>query len=200
MLLIEIGAELSAKYVGTMLSVPYQRAGMEGFNAVGTSVILQKLICGFRDPGVPFFHLDFHDQWNPSVHHLQKFLKGGDSFPCIRFACSAQRKLFQFRQRQITNPSVYAAHARERIVMEHDGDAVGGKLHVKLDSIALFHSEEEGLHGVFRDSRLQIMKTPVRIIISHERSAVRAVKPGNEQQKIQGRKKEDQRGEKQQWK
>lgn len=40
MLLIEIGAELSAEYVGTMLSVPYQRAGMEGFNAVGTSVIL----------------------------------------------------------------------------------------------------------------------------------------------------------------
>ena len=84
--------------------------------------------------------------------------------------------------------------------MEHDGDAVGGKLHVKLDSIALFHGEAEGLHGVFRDSLLQIMKAPVRIIISHERSAVRAVKPGNEQQKIQGRKKEDQRSEKQQWK
>ena len=35
MLLIEIGAELSAEHVGTVFSVPYQRAGMEGFDAVG---------------------------------------------------------------------------------------------------------------------------------------------------------------------
>ena len=41
MLLIEIGAELSAEHVGTVFSVPYQRAGMEGFDAVGAFILLQ---------------------------------------------------------------------------------------------------------------------------------------------------------------
>ena len=86
--------------------------------------------------------------------------------------------------------------------MKHNGNAVGGKLYVKFDSIALFHGEAEGLHGVFRNSFLQIVKASVRVKVSHERAAVRAAEPGKEQQKIQGRKKEEQRGEKQnqQWK
>ena len=40
-LLCKIGAELAAEHIGTVLPVPDQRAGMEGFDAVGAFILLQ---------------------------------------------------------------------------------------------------------------------------------------------------------------
>ena len=40
------------------------------------------------------------------------------------------------------------------------------------------------------------MKSPVRVEIPHKRAAVRAVKPGDEKQKIQGRKQKHHREQK----
>ena len=149
--------KLSAHDVGTIFSVPQEHQGIEGFNAVHTLVIPQKLIGRPADTQVKVFHLHLDDERHLSVDRFQDLLECRYGFTAVQ-----KPELSQLGQRIVTDSPLYPAHAMKGKVVKDHRHAVPGHLNIKFNTVSLFHCPADRGQRIFGMSASVSVKTPMR--------------------------------------
>ena len=103
--------------------------------------------------------LDLKQQRHAAAERFERLGKGRDDAVGI---AEAQRA--QLGEREIINDARHAAHALERIVVEHDELVVRRQVHVHLDGVARLGRGAEGRERIFRHGAVLGVQAAVRII------------------------------------
>ena len=77
---------------------------------------------------------------------------------------AGQRHFTQLCQRKGVHTALYAAHARQGVIVEHHHFAILRELNVQLHPIAVFHGRRKGGQAVFRHALVLRIQAAVRIV------------------------------------
>ena len=98
--------QLPSDHIIIETSIPGKSEGVEGFNTVGTFVLLQHIVDDGTQCDVHPLDFQFDDKRYFSVNHFQKFLKSGNLLLGIQ-----QTELLQFLQGVVAHFSFHTTHS-----------------------------------------------------------------------------------------
>ena len=162
-------AELAAQNIGRVAPEPRDDRGVKALDTVRPAVSTQGGERQRAQAAVIMSALDLEQQRHAAAEGGERLGKRRDDAVGIAEAQGAQ-----LGEREIINDARHAAHALERIVVEHDELVVRRQVHVHLDGVARLGRGTKGRERIFRHGAVLGVQAAVRIVAVHERGLLRA--------------------------
>ena len=162
-------AELAAQDVGRVAPEPCDDRGVKALDAVGAGVGAQRLERQRAQAAVIVPALDLEQQRHAAAERLERLGKRRDDAVGL-----SETQRAQLGEGEIINDALHAAHALERVVMEHDKLVIGRQVHVHLNGVSRLGRGAKRRQRVFRHGAVLGVQAAVRVVAAQKRRLLRA--------------------------